>query len=111
MPTRTVMPWRVDRLRPYPDLDRSALHVAVLDTWLHAPLPQPAGELVGDHDAAVAATGAPDGDGQVPLPLGHVAGQEDVEQTVEPHEELLGLRVAEHVLAHRPVAAGLRAQL
>src|SRR4051812_18500139 len=53
-----------------------AAQVAVPGGGGHALGVEPAGELLGDGDTAVFAAGAADGEGQVPLALAAVAGDE-----------------------------------
>ena len=68
-------------------------------------------DLLSDHDAAMAAAGAADPDRQVRLALAPVRREQQREQAVELVEELGGVGLAEHVVAHLGVGPGERAQL
>src|SRR5439155_7116633 len=74
--------------------------VTVVDVGRDAVQLQPARELVGDHNAAVSAAGAPDADREVRLALPLVRGQQQREQPIELVEERAGLRLAEHGVTH-----------
>src|SRR6187549_168029 len=88
------------------------LHVPVLDPDdnVVAPL-EGATDAVGDGDRAVAATGAADRDRQVALALGHVGGDEELEQRQQAAVELASLGARLDVGAHLFVEPGLRPQL
>ena len=55
--------------------------------------------------------GAPNGDGELLFALRHIPGHDAIEQRAPALLELLGFRSAKHVVAHRLVKAGKRAQL
>src|SRR5436190_3096320 len=80
--------------------DRSLLDVAVEHDGSQAPAAQVLGHRLGDHDRSMAAPGAPEGDGEVRLPLCHVGREQQVEEALQLVEERGGGRLAEHVDAH-----------
>ena len=74
-------------------------------------LPSRRGQLGGDGHRAVLAAGAADGDGQVALPLGPVAGEEEAGQVLGLLEEALGVRLPEDEVADPGLGARERLQL
>ena len=66
---------------------------------------------LGKGHASMLTAGAPDGDGELLLALRHVPRHDAIEQRTPALLELLGFRSAKHVVAHRLVKAGKRAQL
>ena len=79
--------------------------VLVVHRGVVAVAAQAFGELLRDHDTAMAATGAAERDRQIRLALALVAGQQQREEAVELVEELAGAALAEHVVAHGIVEA------
>ncbi len=72
---------------------------------------QPAGQLLGDGDAAVLAAGAADGDGEVALALPLEPGRGGVDQPGVGLHEGGRPALAQHVPAHPVLQAGVLAQL
>ena len=68
---------------------------------LVAALAQPAGQLLGEHDRAVAAAGAADPDRQPALALGREGRDGELEQVVDLVQVLEGARLGEDELADR----------
>jgi len=64
------------------------IQVAVVHDHGQSALAEVVGQVVHDHDRPVPSPGAPHGDRQVRLALGHVPGKDDVEQAVKAFEEL-----------------------
>src|SRR4051812_27120747 len=87
------------------------VEVTMTDPGLEAEIVEDASELVRDHDAAVAATGAADTDGEVCLALVDVRGQEEREQPPQLVEERLRLGLVHHVLLYPRVGSRQRTQL
>src|SRR5687767_4752703 len=89
-----------------------ALDVAVLDLDEEAAVVAEAGgEVLDDRDRAMAPAGAPDGDDEVRLALGHVLRQQVLQQRQDAPVELLEAAVAPDVLDHAAVESGERPQL
>src|SRR3954454_3693536 len=88
-----------------------AAEVAVAGHRGHALGGQPAGELLGDGDAAVLPAGAADGEGQIALALAAVPGHQHPQHVGVAVEELRRVVLAEDVVADLSVPAGLRPQL
>src|SRR6266508_2266491 len=78
-------------------LESLTLHIAMRHVHAEAPLPQPAAQLVREHDAAVPAAGAADRHGEVVLALAHVAGQGDLQQRLDPLHEGPGAVLRQHI--------------
>ena len=94
--------------------DRDDLHpvdVAVQDGGVEVLRPQRTRELFGDDHRPMATAGAAERDAQVRLALAHERRHEQLEQRVEPSQELLRLRLAEDVVAHCLIAARERAKV
>src|SRR5437667_128442 len=103
----TMMPTMTKIYSPTPGAARrrshrlSTLGVAVPEQHGVAAGREPAAELLDQHDGAVAAPRAAEGDGEIALPLAQVARQGEIEEVGEPLQELLGLVAREDVLGHR----------
>src|SRR3954453_12766088 len=95
---------------PWPSrlLTSDTVEVTVADAGFEAELGERACELVGDHDAAVAAAGAADADGEVRLALAHVRREQQCEQSPELVEERVCLGLVHHVVLYPRVGAGQR---
>src|SRR5215211_6218167 len=86
---------------------RSAIDVAVLDLdEVAAVVAEVRGEVLRDHDRAVASAGAADRDDEVRLALGDVLREEILQQRQHAVVELLEPPVAPDVLDDPPVEAG-----
>src|SRR5437667_594336 len=113
----TMMPTMTKIYSPTPGAARrrshrlSTLGVAVPEQHGVAAGREPAAELLDQHDGAVAAPRAAEGDGEIALPLAQVARQGEIEEVGEPLQELLGLVAREDVLGHRRVGPGAVTEL
>src|SRR5512132_584122 len=71
---------------PDPDPSLPAFDVAMHEHGRQATRADPRGELLGEDDRAMVPARAADGDREVALPLGDVAGERDLEERLEPLE-------------------------
>src|ERR1700727_187106 len=102
-------PPRMQRIQaPRADLaSRALVDVAMRDSDVEpVPVAVAIGEVLGDRYRAVAATSAADRDDEMRLALGDVLRQQEVEQRVQAHVEVVEPAVASDVLDDRLLGPG-----
>jgi len=105
--SRRPEPARMPALRAQAEL---FFDVAVGDFGGEAALFEGFFELLGEHDGAVFAAGAADGDGEVAFALVDVMGDEIDQETFDAAEKFGGLREGLDVVANFGIFAGVTAQ-